>query len=147
MGPSGASTTIGMAHRSIVVLEPRAAEVARLEARLAALGFADRVICRDGREAFDHVTAGRDPAGPAPSAILIDIDASIADGAEFARRIRTCDQTASIPVVLLTAHPSISLKVAAARLGAQLVSASSEHGDLPTLGVALGVLPPAGAAA
>lgn len=137
-----------MAQRSIVVLEPRAAHVARLEARLAALGFADRVICRDPTEAFDHVVAaGRDSAASAPSAILIDLDASIADGAEFARRIRTCDRTASIPVVLLTANPSISLKVAAARLGAQLVSASSEHGDLYTLGVALGVLPPAGAAA
>lgn len=137
-----------MARRSILVLESRATLVAGLEARLAALGYTDRVICRDGTEAWDHVLATRqDPAASAPSAILIDLDGSIADGAELAHRIRTSDRTASIPVVLLTANPSISLKVAAARLGAHLVSASSEHGDLHALGTALGGLSPAGAAA
>lgn len=136
---SGDADDIGMSQAAIVVVEPRTAQADRLVARLATLGLADHItMCRNGREAIDHVlSAGREVGVPAPSAILIDLDASIADGAEVARRIRTSDRTASIPMVLLTENPSASLKAAAARLGAYLVPSGTEREDLHRLGAAL----------
>jgi CheY-like chemotaxis protein len=130
-----------MSRSSIVVVEPRPARADRLVSRLATLGLADDVtVCRTGREAIDRVLyAGREPGHPLPSAILIDLDASIADGAEVARRLRSSDRTASIPIVLLTENPSASLRDAAARLGAHLVPAA-EPEDLSRLGATLGLV-------
>jgi CheY-like chemotaxis protein len=133
-----------MAQPTIVVVEPRTAQAERLIRILASLGLTDHVmICRDGREAMAHLLVPRlDPSLPAPSAILIDLDASIADGAEVARRVRDADGASSIPMVLLTETPSASLQAAAARLGASLVSATPDPNGLRRLGAALGLPDP-----
>jgi CheY-like chemotaxis protein len=133
---------IGMSRSAIVVVEPRPARADRLVSRLTTLGLADDVtVCRTGREAIDRILCtGHEPCDPAPSAILIDLDASIADGAEVARRLRSTDRTASIPIVLLTENASASLRAAAARLGAHLVPAATEGEDLSRLGETLGLV-------
>jgi CheY-like chemotaxis protein len=138
-----------MSRRAIVVLEPRTTQADRLLARLAVLGLSDHVtLCRSGREAIDHVLPAGAPLGAAaPSAILIDLDAGIADGAEVARRIRLSDGSASIPMILITEHPSASLQAAAARLGAHLVPTGAEHDDLHRLGAVLGQIRPSKAVA
>jgi CheY-like chemotaxis protein len=128
-----------MAQPTIVVVEPRTARAERLILSLASLGLTDHVvICRDGREAMAHLLVPRiDPSLPAPSAILIDLDASIADGAELARRVRAADGSSSIRMVLLTETPSAPLRAAAARLGASLVSATPDLNGIRRLGAAL----------
>jgi CheY-like chemotaxis protein len=138
-----------MSQGAIVVLEPRTPQADRLLARLATLGLADHVtLCRSGREAIDHVlSAGGALGASAPSAILIDLDASIADGAEVARRIHLSDRSASISMVLVTEHPSASLQTAATRLGAHLVPTGTERDDLHRLGALLGEIRPGQAVA
>jgi CheY-like chemotaxis protein len=129
-----------MAQPAILVVEPRAARAERLIDGLATLGLTDHVtICSTGRDAIDQLFRSRpDPGRPRPAAILIDLDASLADGAEVARRIRSTDRFASVPIVLLTEYPSPSLRAAATRLRATLVPTLEGPDDLERIAVALG---------
>ena len=115
-----------MGSGAIVVVEVRAREARSLVALLTSIGFGDRVVvCADGLEALEFVFAtgrysGR--TGPEPYAVVIDIDSSVLNGAEVARRVRASDRMASTRVILLSSSPSATLRSTAARVGASVLA-------------------------
>jgi two-component system, response regulator len=115
-----------MGSGAIVVVEARVREARALVEQLASIGLDERaVVVADGLEALEYVFAtGRytDRTGTEPHAVVIDIDSSVLNGAEVARRIRAADRTASTRVILLTSAPSASLTSTAAQVGARLLT-------------------------
>jgi two-component system, response regulator len=60
------------------------------------------VVARDGAEALDRLAAVDSGAVPAPLLILLDLKLPKVDGLEVLRRIRACERSRLIPVVVLT---------------------------------------------
>jgi CheY-like chemotaxis protein len=54
--------------------------------------------------------------------VVIDIDSSILNGAEVARRIRASDRMGSTRVILLSSAPSAGLRSTATRVGASVLT-------------------------
>ncbi|HEV3256007.1 MAG TPA: response regulator [Gemmataceae bacterium] len=66
----------------------------------------DVVVTRDGAEALDYLFctgdyAGRDP-DVLPQVVLLDLKLPKLDGLEVLRRLRQCEHTRRLPVVILT---------------------------------------------
>lgn len=72
-----------------------------LSRRLARKGF-NVVVAKDGLEGVSMASS------EAPSIILMDMSLPEIDGWEATRRIKAAPETASIPVVALTAHAMAS---------------------------------------
>lgn len=63
------------------------------------------VIARDGAEAMDYLNRTGDFADRAdgnPAVVLLDLKLPKIDGIEVLRRLRDCESTRSVPVVMLT---------------------------------------------
>ena len=71
-----------------------------LSRRLIRRGF-EVSLAVDGQEGLDKVR------GELPDLVLLDMDLPVVDGWEVARRLKADDQTASIPIIALTAHAMI----------------------------------------
>jgi CheY-like chemotaxis protein len=86
-------------------------------------GFANEVvIARDGVEALDYLFgwgryAGRDTAD-APRLVVLDLEMPRMGGLETLRRLRSCEETKLLPVVVMSASASPKDKDKAYRLGA-----------------------------
>ena len=72
-----------------------------LSRRLARKGH-EVVVGEDGQEGVDMATS------EAPDLILMDMSLPVIDGWEATRRIKAAPQTASIPIIALTAHAMAS---------------------------------------
>ncbi len=83
-----------------------------LEHRLTARGF-DVLIARDGGEAVAMAGAQR------PDAIVLDAMMPVMDGHEVLRRLRKQEETAGIPVIMLTARKQERDILGALELGAK----------------------------
>jgi DNA-binding response OmpR family regulator len=83
-----------------------------LEHRLSARGF-DVLVARDGGEAVAVASEQR------PDAIVLDAMMPVMDGYEVLRRLRSRDDTASIPVIMLTARKQERDILDALELGAR----------------------------
>lgn len=83
-----------------------------LEHRLSARGF-DVLVARDGGEAVAVASEQR------PDAIVLDAMMPVMDGHEVLRRLRSRDETASIPVIMLTARKQERDILDALELGAR----------------------------
>ncbi|MBZ0121037.1 MAG: response regulator [Sandaracinaceae bacterium] len=68
-----------------------------LSRRLARLGF-EIVSARDGQQGVEAAARER------PDVILMDMSLPVIDGWEATRRVKAAPETASIPVIALTAH-------------------------------------------
>lgn len=80
------------------------------------------VVARDGVEALDYLfgTGGQEnrKINPMPAVILLDLKLPRIDGLEVLRRIRAHEQTALLPVVVLTTSKEQQDITEAYRLGA-----------------------------
>lgn len=83
-----------------------------LEHRLSAHGF-DVLVARDGGEAVAAAAEQR------PDAIVLDAMVPVMDGYEVLRRLRSRDETAAIPVIMLTARKQERDILDALELGAR----------------------------
>jgi DNA-binding response OmpR family regulator len=83
-----------------------------LEHRLSARGF-DVLVARDGGEALALASEQQ------PAAIVLDAMMPVMDGHEVLRRLRSRDETASIPVIMLTARKQERDILGALELGAR----------------------------
>lgn len=83
-----------------------------LEYRLKARGF-DVLVARDGGEAIAVASEQR------PDAIVLDAMMPVMDGHEVLRRLGSRDDTASIPVIMLTARKLERDILGALELGAR----------------------------
>ncbi len=83
-----------------------------LEHRLGARGF-DVLVARDGGEAVAAAAQHR------PDAIVLDAMMPVMDGHEVLRRLRSKGETASIPVIMLTARKQERDILGALELGAR----------------------------
>ncbi len=64
-------------------------------------------ICRDGREALDHLMDFcRENSAARPHVILLDLNMPDMDGREFLAELHQISEFAHIPVVILTGSPS-----------------------------------------
>lgn len=98
--------------KKILVCDDDELLVDLLEHRLSARGF-DVVIARDGGEAV--AVAGEQQ----PDAIVLDAMMPVMDGHEVLRRLRSSEETASIPVIMLTARKQERDILGALELGAR----------------------------
>jgi len=71
-----------------------------LSRRLSRRGF-EVSVAVDGQQALDLVPS------VTPAIVLLDMDLPIVDGWEVARRLKGAPETASIPVIALTAHAMV----------------------------------------
>lgn len=67
----------------------------------------------DGREALYQMTRV-----PAPQMILLDINLPGINGMELLRSLRSLDKTSSIPIIIISADPSMTYREEAKKLGA-----------------------------
>jgi len=98
--------------RKILVCDDDDLLVDLLEHRLSARGF-DVLVARDGGEAV--AMAGEQH----PDAIVLDAMMPVMDGHEVLRRLRSQDDTAAIPVIMLTARKQERDILGALELGAR----------------------------
>lgn len=86
-------------------------------------GFTNEVvIARDGLEALDYLFgrgehAGRDTTDT-PGLVVLDLEMPRMGGLETLRRLRSCEETKLLPVVVMSASASPNDKEEAYRLGA-----------------------------
>src|SRR5262245_64637263 len=100
----------GMTTRILVVEDdPDIAEL--VDRYLTKAGFAtDRVS--SGRDALDAIAA------KTPDLLVLDLMLPHLDGLEICRRVRANEQTASIPIIMLTARAEESERIVGLELGA-----------------------------
>jgi DNA-binding response OmpR family regulator len=100
----------GMTTRILVVEDdPDIAEL--VDRYLTKAGFAtDRVS--SGRDALDAIAA------KTPDLLVLDLMLPHLDGLEICRRVRANDQTANIPIIMLTARAEESERIVGLELGA-----------------------------
>jgi two-component system, cell cycle response regulator DivK len=71
-----------------------------LSRRLSRRGFAVSIAV-DGQDGLDQVRS--EP----PDLVLLDMDLPVVDGWEVARRLKAAPETATIPIIALTAHAMV----------------------------------------
>ena len=81
----------------ILIVEDNEMNLDMLSRRLARRGF-EIVSARDGQQ------GGEAAARERPDVILMDMSLPVIDGWEATRRVKAAPETASIPVIALTAH-------------------------------------------
>ena len=81
----------------ILIVEDNEMNLDMLSRRLARLGF-EIVSARDGQQGVEAAARER------PDVILMDMSLPVIDGWEATRRVKAAPETASIPVIALTAH-------------------------------------------
>lgn len=95
----------------ILVVDDVISNIILLESRLIGMGL-DVVTASSGRECLAKLTQ------EAPDLVLLDVMMPELDGTEVCRLIRADPETASIPVVLVTALGEAEAKDASMRAGA-----------------------------
>ncbi len=85
----------------ILLIEDNEMNRDMLSRRLARKGH-EVVVGEDGQKGVDMATS------EAPDLILMDMSLPVIDGWEATRRIKAAPQTASIPIIALTAHAMAS---------------------------------------
>ena len=96
-----------MSHKVILLVEDNADDEKLTVRALQKNNIAnDVVIARDGVEALDYLFGtgpheGR-PQDSVPALVLLDLKLPRIDGQEVLRRIRACERTRRLPVVILT---------------------------------------------
>lgn len=80
--------------------------------QLGALGYRHFVTCSDSRQAMELVAREK------PDVILLDILMPQVSGLEILQRIRASDETAHLPVIILTVLDDMETRVKALELGA-----------------------------
>ncbi|SMF61190.1 Response regulator receiver domain-containing protein [Allosphingosinicella indica] len=101
-----------MGDRKILVCDDDDLLVDLLEHRLGARGF-EVIVARDGGEAVAAASSER------PDAIVLDAMMPVLDGHEVLRRLGRREETASIPVIMLTARKQEKDILSALELGAR----------------------------
>ncbi len=101
-----------VSEKRILVCDDDDLLVALLEHRLEGHGF-EVLVARDGGEAVAVAAEQR------PDAIVLDAMMPVMDGHEVLRRLRSRDETASIPVIMLTARKQERDILSALELGAR----------------------------
>ena len=97
--------------KKILVCDDDPLLVDLLQYRLAAKGY-DVIVAEDGGKALRRLQEVR------PDAILLDAMMPVVDGYELLRRIREAPETATVPVIMLTARKQEQDIVTALELGA-----------------------------
>ena len=88
-----------MAHVLVVDDEP---EIVKMVSKIMEARGHRVTLARDGQEALDAV--GRDR----PDVLVLDLNLPKLDGFEVCRRLKTADETRTLPIVMMTAaFPSI----------------------------------------
>ena len=88
---------VGEKMAKILLVEDNEMNRDMLSRRLARRGH-DVIVGEDGQKGVDMATSDQ------PDIILMDMSLPIIDGWEATRRIKAAPETASIPVIALTAH-------------------------------------------
>lgn len=100
-----------MKHPCVLIVEDSASQALRLKLLLTRAGF-DVAVARDGAEGWHQACRTR------PGIILLDVNLPRMDGFRVLSLLKRAQATASIPVVMLTSHDSISDVEEAVTLGA-----------------------------
>src|SRR3990167_4814251 len=95
----------------LLIVDDDADIVTMLEDRLQASGYAT-VIARDGQQALDQIEH------EAPNLILLDLDLPKLTGIEVPKRLSQVKHVEDLPVIVMTAHGSVSAAVEAMKEGA-----------------------------
>jgi CheY-like chemotaxis protein len=94
-----------MTQDSIVILlaEDDEGHARLIERNLKRAGFINRIVrLRDGQETLNFIRNGKDADAAAGFLLLLDINMPLVDGVEVLRQLKGSDQTAKIPVIMLT---------------------------------------------
>jgi CheY-like chemotaxis protein len=87
----------------IVLVEDDDGHAALVEKNLRRAGLANEVLrLKDGQEAIEHFSNGRQGCEPDGCLVLLDIKMPRADGIEVLKRLKQNPATASLPVIMLT---------------------------------------------
>ena len=97
--------------RSVLLCDDDPLLVDLVQYRLAARGW-EVLVARDGGEALEVLKERT------PHAIVLDAMMPVVDGYELLRRLRAEEQTAAIPVIMLTARRQEQDVLSALQLGA-----------------------------
>jgi len=101
---------MGDAMPKILLVEDNEMNRDMLSRRLARKGF-DVAIAEDGQRGVDMAAA------ETPDLILMDMSLPVIDGWEATRRIKGASETATIPIIALTAHAMASDREKAMQAG------------------------------
>lgn len=95
----------------VLVIEDSAAQALRLQLLLKRAGY---MVCvaRDGADGWQQACVNH------PDVVLLDIHLPVMDGLEVLSRLKQCQSTASIPIVMLTSLDRVSDVTAAVARGA-----------------------------
>lgn len=78
----------------------------------------DIIVCRNGVEAIDYLFGTENNAACLPQLILLDLKLPKVDGLEVLKKIRSCERTRFLPVVVLTSSKEERDIVESYKLGA-----------------------------
>ena len=109
-------------HRILLVEDNPSEEVLTLRA-IARCGVACEVeVARDGAEALERLSippwSRPGPAEPRPHLVILDLKLPKLGGLQVLRRIRDCEETAALPVVVFTSSDEPRDRAQSVRLGA-----------------------------
>lgn len=105
---------------SIMLVEDSPDDVALTLHAFASHNIANEVIvARDGAEALEMLIPEREGEAPhLPSVVLLDLKLPKVSGLEVLKRIRACERTRFLPVVILTTSSQDEDKIQSYKLGA-----------------------------
>jgi two-component system response regulator len=90
-----------MKNSTILIVEDREDDIALTKRAFAKCNLSNEIIvARDGQEAIDLLIG--DETSPLPSIVLLDLQLPKVSGIEVLKRIRACERTRLVPVVILT---------------------------------------------
>lgn len=95
----------------LLIVDDDADIVTMLEDRLQASGYAT-VVARDGQQAFDQIEH------EAPNLVLLDLDLPKLTGIDVLKRLSHIKHVEDLPVIVMTAHGSVTAAVEAMKEGA-----------------------------